>query len=172
MSEIILSKQSDIDLTDHQREVLRECLFGLIDGQAEEDQKAWRRFWNSIWHMGSGEFFSIKTLIPRYGPAHRRQMKLEGEIFKNQERMKDREFFRLWLKVGAGWVTWISGPKGGVLPVPKSISYAKCDEGEFQVYCDLVLTFLRTEHAQHYLWPNVTAQVAEQSIEAILQRFE
>ncbi len=172
MSEIILAKVSDLDLTDEQRRVLRDCLFGMVDGQAEEDKKAWRRFWNGVWKMGSGEFFSIKTLIPRYGPAHRKQMKLEGEIFKNQDRVKDREFFRLWLKVGSGWVSWIPGPKGGVFPVPKSVSYAECENGEFQQYCEGVLTFLRTAHAQKYLFPHLTPFVAEQCIEAILSQFE
>lgn len=171
MTDIVLTKRSDVDLTEEQRAVLRDCLFGLIDGQAEEDQKAWRRFWNGVWHLGSGEFFSIKTLIPRYGPNHRRQMKLEGEIFKAQERLRDREQFRLWLKVGSGWVDWAAGPRGGVFPVPRSLSYAKCDEGDFQVYCDGVLEFLRTPHAQKYLWPAASPAVAEQSMEAILTRF-
>lgn len=172
MSEILLTKQSDLELTPHQRDVLRECLFGLVDGQAEADQKAWRRFWNGVWKMGSGEFFSIKTLVPRYGPNHRRQMKIEGEVFKNQERITDREFFRLWLKVGSGWVEWIAGPKGGVLPVPKSISYAQCDEGEFKVYCDGVLEFLHTPHAQKYLWPALTPEMAERSMLAVLAQFD
>lgn len=171
MSEIILAKQSDLDLTEAQRAVLRECLFGLVDGHAEADQKAWRRFWNGVWKMGSGEFFSIKTLIPRYGPAHRKQMKLEGEIFKSQERVNDREFFRLWLKVGSNWVDWVAGPKGGVFPVPKSISYAECEEGNFKIYCDGVIEFLRTPHAQKYLWPAASPAVAEQSMEAILERY-
>ena len=93
MGEIVLSKRSDLELTEAQREVLRDCLFGMVDGQAEEDQRAWRRFWNGVWRMGSGEFFSITTLIPRFGPAHRKQMKLEGEVFANQERFHNRPFF-------------------------------------------------------------------------------
>ena len=172
MSDIVLAKQSDLDLTEQQRAVLRDCLFGMVDGQADEDKKAWRRFWNGVWKMGSGEFFSIKTLIPRYGPAHRKQMKLEGEVFKNQERIKDREFFRLWLKVGSGFVSWVAGPKGGVFPVPKSVSYAECENDEFKEYCDGVLAFLRTAHAQKYLWPSATPFIAEQSMELILSSFE
>lgn len=171
MGAIVLAKQSDAELSEEQREVLRNTLFGMVDGQADEDKKAWRRFWNGVLKLGSGEFFEIDTLIPRFGPGHRKQMKLEGEIFKNQERLKDREEFRLWLKVGSGWVTWASGPKGGVFPVPKSISYKKCDEGEFQIYCDGVIAFLRTRHAQKYLWPHLSPIMAEQMIETILTLF-
>ncbi|MBC3906226.1 hypothetical protein [Undibacterium umbellatum] len=171
MSQIVLAKKSDQELTETQRQVLRDCLYGMVDGQAEEDQKAWRNFWRMVWNLGSGEFFSIETLIPRLGPVHRKQMKLEGEIFKNQERFKDREMFRLWLKVGSGWVIWCSGPKGGVFPVPRSISYKKCDEGEFQIYCAGTHEFFRTPHAQKYLWPHVSAAVSELSMEAILANY-
>lgn len=172
MTDIVLTKQSDQELTEDQKSVLRNHLFGLIDGHADEDKKAWRRFWNGVLRLGSGEMFSIITLLPRLGPVHRKQMKMEGEIFKNQERFKDREAFRLWLKVGSGWVFWCSGPKGGVFPVPKSISYAKCDEGDFQIYCDGVIEFLRTQHAQKYLWPHAGALDAELGVEAILTQFE
>jgi hypothetical protein len=172
MSDIILTKRTDARLTDEKRSLLREFLFEMIDGQAEEDQKAWRRFWNGVLDLGSGEFFSIKTLLPRLLPSHKKQMKLEGEIFKQQQRLKNRDEFRLWLKVGSGWVTWASGPKGGVFPVPKSISFARCDEDEFLRYRDGVHAFLRTRHAQHYLWPSASPDVAEATMLAILAEFE
>ena len=172
MTDITLTKRTDSPIPAERRAMFREFLFEMIDGQAEEDQKAWRRFWNGVLNLGSGEFFSIKTLIPRYLPSHKRQMALEGEIFKNQERFKNREEFRLWLKVGSGWVTWASGPKGGVFPVPKSISFAKCDEGEFHKYRDGVDEFLRSTHAQHYLWPALSPMVAEATMLAILGEFE
>lgn len=172
MSEIILAKQSDLDLTDTQRAVLRECLFGMVDGMSDADKKSWRRFWNGIWRLGSGEFFSIKTLTPRFGPAHRSHMKMESVVFQSQERFQDFEQFRLWLKVGSGFVTWCTGPKGGVFPVPKSISYAKCEEGEFRQFHEDSIAFLRTEHAQKYLWPAISPAVAEQSMEAILAGFD
>ena len=172
MSDIILTKRNDTPIPDDRRTMFREFLFEMIDGQAEEDQKAWRRFWNGVLNLGSGEFFSIKTLIPRLLPSHKKQMTLEGAIFKNQERFKDRDMFRLWLKVGSGWVEWCSGPKGGVFPVPKSLSFAKCDEGDFLRYRDQVLAFLRTAHAQKYLWPAQVPAVAEVTMLSILAEFE
>ncbi len=168
MTDILLTKRCDAHMTDEKRSLLRECLFELIDGQAEEDKKAWRRFWNGVLNLGSGEFFSIRTLLPRLLPSHNLQMKLEGAVFKHQSRISDREEFRLWLKVGSGWVTWASGPKGGVFPVPKSISFARCDEGDFLRYCEGVRAFLRTAHAQKYLWPGVGAEVAAGMVERVL----
>ncbi len=153
MSHIILSKPPGLALSEEQQAQLRESLFALVDGDADVDKKAWRRFWRGVLNLGSGECVSIKTLSPRVGLPHRRQMALEAALFKHQSRLRDREEFRLWLKVGSGWVTWACGPKGGVFPVPKSISYARCDEEEFARYCEGVRTFLRSEHAQKYLWP-------------------
>ena len=168
MSDITLIKPSGLALSEEQQTLLRESLFALVDGHAEKDKKAWRRFWAGVFNLGSGECFSIKTLMPRMGLAHRRQMVIEAVVFKHQSRLKDWEEFRLWLKVGSGWVTWASGPKGGVFPVPKSISYARCDEQQFVLYCERVHAFLRSTHAQKYLWPAKGAAQAAAWIEGLL----
>ena len=168
MSDIVLTKPPCQPLSEEQQTLLRESLFALVDGHAESDKKAWRRFWQGVLTMGSGECVSIKTLMPRAGLAHRRQMVLEAVVFKHQSRLKEREEFRLWLKVGSGWVTWASGPKGGVFPVPKSVSYARCDEEQFARYCEGVHAFLRSEHARKYLWPAKDAAATLAWIEELL----
>jgi hypothetical protein len=172
MSEIVLSKQTDLELTDQQREILRTTLFGMIDGLSESDKKSWRRFWTWIMKAGSGEMFSIETWTPRNSKFHRMHMVMETSVFKSQERIKSFEQFRIWLKIGAGFVDWMAGPKGGVVPVPRSISYKKCDENKMRQFHDDAVAFLRTEHAQHYLWPHLTPFMAEQSMEIILTSFE
>ena len=163
MSDITLTKPG-VMLSEEQQALLRESLFALVDGHAEADKKAWRRFWRGVLHLGSGECFSIKTLMPRMGAVHRRQMALEAALFKRQARIKDREEFRLWLKVGSGWVRWASGPKGGVFPVPKSISFARCDEEQFACYCAGVRAFLHSAHARKYLWSAADAAETAQWI--------
>lgn len=64
-----------------------------------------------------GEFAIIEFVIPRSSPYHRRHMAIESAVFNAQERFDDFEQFRVWLKVGAGWVDWCAGPKGGAVPV-------------------------------------------------------
>ena len=172
MSEITLAKRSDAELTQLQKDVLRDALFGMVDGLSESDQKSWRRFWNWIWKAGSGEVFSIETWTPRVGWFHRKHMAMESKVFAAQERIKTFEQFRVWLKVGAGFVDWMAGPKGGVVPIPKSISYKKCDEDTMRQFHDDAVAFLRTPHAQKYLWPHLTPFMAEQSMEIILTSFE
>lgn len=170
--ELVLVKQTDERLTEAEAVVVRKFLFGHLAGATDKDTRAWNRFVRALNEAGSGEYFSIKTQRARDGRFHRKHMAVISAVFKAQERVTDFEQFRLWLKVGSGFVTWMTGPKGGVFPVPKSISYATCEEDEMRDFHEGVVAFLRTEHAHHYLWPNVAPQLAEEGMEAILNRFE
>lgn len=171
MSEITLAKMTDVELTEQQRAALRVALFEMVDGLSDDDKKSWRRFWNWIWQAGSGEFFSIETWTPRSGPFHRRHMKIESTVFTAQERITHFESFRAWLKIGAGFTEWLPGPKGGIVPVPKSISYSKCDEDVMRQFHDDAVAFLRTQVAQKCLWPHLPTLKAQEMLESILGRF-
>lgn len=172
MSEIMLAKMTDVDLTEQQRQILRSALFEMIDGLSDQDKKTWRRFWNWIMKAGSGEIFSIQTWTPRNARFHKLHMKIETEVFKSQERIHSFEQFRTWLKIGAGFVDWMAGPKGGVVPVPRSISYSRADEDTMRQFHADAIAFLRTEYAQKYLWPHLPADKAQEMVEAVLGRFE
>lgn len=172
MASIVIAKRTDADLTEQQRVVLREFLFDHIDGLTDNDKQSWRRFWTWIMKAGSGEIFSIDTWTPRNARFHRLHMKMETTVFKAQDRIKSFEQFRTWLKIGAGFVDWMAGPKGGVVPVPRSISYQKCDEEAMRQFHVDAVAFLRSEHATRYLWPHLSAEQAEQMVETLLDRFE
>lgn len=170
--EIVLVKQTDERLTEDDAAVVRKFLMGHLTGATDKDTRAWNRFVRALNEAGSGEFFSIKTQRARDGRYHRKHMAIISAVFKAQERMADFEQFRLWLKVGSGFVTWCAGPKGGVFPVPRSISYATCEEDEMREFHEGVVDFLRTVHAQHYLWPDAPPATAAEGMDAILNRFE
>lgn len=119
-----------------------------------------------------GELALIEAKMPRSGKFHRYHMALEQRLFDAQERFGNFEMMRYWIKVGAGWVTWAAGPKGGVVPIPKSISFAKADEEEFRKYHDLVIDFLRGEHASKYLWPHLPESERAEMMSGILTEFE
>lgn len=172
MTDITLVKRTDLQLSDEQRATLRLALFEMIDGLGETDQKSWRRFWQWITRAGAGEIFSIETWAPRHGGFHKRHMVLESTVFRAQERVRTFEQFRIWLKIGAGFVDWMAGPRGGVVPVPRSISYQKCDEQTMRQFHEDAVTFLRSEHATRYLWPALTPEAADQAMETILQEFD
>jgi len=172
MSEIVLTKRNEFSLSDAQSVLLRETLFGMIDGLSDADQKSWRRFWNWIVKARCGEIFSIETWAPRHAAFHKRHMVLETYVFRSQERIKSFEQFRTWLKVGSGFVDWMAGPKGGVVPIPRSISYKKCDEDLMRQFHVDAIAFLREPHAQKYLWPHLTPQMAEAMLESVMEEFD
>ena len=66
--------------------------------------------------------------------------------------------------------TWCAGPKGGVVPIPRSISYAKADQEEFTRYHYLVIGFLRGPHAATYLWKHL-GEMSHDMMNTILDSF-
>jgi hypothetical protein len=80
---------------------------------------------------------------------------MEQALFEAQERFEHFDQFLYWIKVGAAWVTWAAGPAGGVVPIPRSVSYAAADQEEFEDFHQRVVAFLRGPHAARYLWPHL-----------------
>lgn len=172
MPEIILVRQEDEQVTEADKDAARRVLFGTIDGLGEINRRKWRRFLSTLFRMEPGEVATIKTTKARSGPFHRRHMKLEQRVFESQERFENFERgFRDWLKVGAGHCDWHPGPKGGVFPVPRSISYAEMEEGEMREFHEAAVAFLRTEHATRTLWRHLDERQRIEMIETILGEF-
>lgn len=172
MTQILLTKQEPLALSDPEAEVMRKVLFRIVNGLGEQNESRWRRFWNWIKRAEPGEVFSIETWTPRSGPFHRRHMKLESAVFAAQERIEEFEAFRTWTKIGAGFVDWLPGPLGGgVIPVPKSISYTKLDEVGMREFHEACIRFWRGDRAQRVLWPHLSGAQRAEMIELILGGF-
>lgn len=171
MAEITLVRQQAAPVSEADRDAARRVLFGAIDGLGDRGRKQWRRLINGLLRLEPGEMVEIRTHQARLGWYHRKHMALETRVFEAQEKFEDFDSFRTWLKVGSGFVTWHPGPKGGVIPVPKSISYAKLEQAEMeQVHADMV-AFLRTPHAGKTLWPKATDLRRADAIELLLTEF-
>lgn len=173
MTEIVLVRSDAAPVSENDAEAARRVLFGQIDGLSEQHRKSWRRLWN--WFLKSaepGEMVEIKTHRERLGWFHRKHMAMEQAVFDSQEKFEHFEQFRLWLKVGAGFVEWLPGPKGGVIPVPRSISYAKLEQDAMEkVHADMV-AFLRTEHAQKTLWRHLGPEKRAEMMQTLLEGFD
>ncbi len=150
--------------------IVRNFLFGMVKGATAKDEKSWNRFWSMVTRKEPGEIFDIETVFPRYTPYHRRHFKIEQDVFNAQDRFKDFDRFRDWLKIGAGFVDWVPGAKGGIVPLPKSVSYAKADEQVFREFHENVIEFLRGEHAAPYLWKHL-GDKAFDMMDSILREF-
>lgn len=170
MSRVTIVRTDDALPAESILEHVRSFIFGLFKGWSATDDNGWRKLWKRLTSLEPGEFAVIEFVIPRSSPYHRRHMAIEAAVFNAQERFEDFEQFRVWLKVGAGWVDWCAGPRGGVVPIPKSISYAKADQAEFEDYHAKVIAFLRGPHAAPFLWRHLGAN-AHGMIDSILEGF-
>ena len=170
MSEIILVRQEQVEIPEADKATARRVIFGIVDGLGEKGRKSWRRFFNGLLKLEPGEVAVITTNRARSGPYHRRHFKIEQTIFESQERFEHFDQYIYWIKVGAGWVTWAAGPSGGVVPIPRSVSYAAADQDEFMQFHDQVMAFLRGPHAARYLWPHLK-DGADEMMNSILEGF-
>lgn len=171
MSQITLVKQLPVDIPDADRDAVRRVMFGLVDGLGDVGRKQWRRFVNGLISLEPGEMVFIVTHKARSGPFHRRHMAIETAVFEAQEKFTNFEQFRNWLKVGSGFCDWIAGPRGAVIPVPKSIAFDKLEDGEMRQVHDDMIAFLRSEHAGKALWKHLAPTARTEMIESVLKGF-
>jgi hypothetical protein len=165
-------RDRSIALSDAEREAAMKALEQGLRGVDEKNHKRWKTFLRRVFGMEHGEIAEIGTRIPRSGPFHRFHMGIEQAVFDGQERFKDFEQFRNWLKIGAGHVEWVPGAKGGIVPLPKSISYAELEEPEMREVHAAMLEFLRGPHAAAYLWKHLASDQAAEMMETILREFD
>jgi hypothetical protein len=172
MSEVILVRRPDIAFTEAEREAARRVLCGAIDGLGEKGKRQWRRLLNDLFALEPGECMTLHRHKQRSGPFHRRHMAMEQRIFEAQERFTNFDpGFRDWLKIGAGHCEWVPGPRGAIVPIPKSISYADMDEDEMREFHLAAIAFLREPYAQKVLWPKANDLQRDQAMRAILEEF-
>ncbi len=172
MTDITLVRQNPVEIPEAKRAAAHEVLLGIVDGLGDRGKKQWRRFLNTLTRLEPGEMVEIKTHKVRSGPFHRRHMAIESAMFEAQEKFEYFEQFRNWLKVGAGFCDWIPGPKGAVIPVPRSIAFDKLEDNDMRQVHDDMLVFLRGERAGAVLWPHLTAAQRLEMVERILDCFE
>lgn len=169
MADIALVRQEAEPITEADRMVLHRVLFGRIDGLGAVNKKKWRGFWKRVLQMEPGEMVEVRTHQARLGWYHRKHMNFEHKLFEAQERIDNFDQFRMWIKVGAGHVDWLPGPKGGVIPVPKSIQYSQMEQADFEVYHAHVLDFVRQPHATKFLWKHLSDLQQLEMIESVIE---
>jgi hypothetical protein len=163
--------RSELQSSDHAWEIAVGTLQTVIDGLNQDDKRGWARLFNWLRKKEPGEICELTITFPRHGKHHRLVMAMLNAVFDSQERFDDFEQFRYWCAIGAGWVTWAAGPKGGVVPIPKSISFAKADEQEFSQYHAKVVEFLRGPYAGPSLFPHAPP-AALQAYRDLVDEFE
>jgi hypothetical protein len=173
MSDVMLVKQASLEgFTEAEKQAVRKFLFQAVDGHGKQGKTLWRRLWGAITKAEVGEMFNLSWKRDRSGPYHRRTMTIIGRVFDAQERFDNDDRFLDWVKIGAGHCVWAAGPRGGIVPLPKSISYAQADQDEFMQFHAGAMAFFRGEHAAKYLWPHLKREQAAEMMDEILGGFD
>lgn len=167
----LVMRNRAIQLSSAEKEAATKALQECIHGVDEKNQKSWMRFLRNLFSLEDGEIAEIGTRIPRSGPFHRFHMAMEQAVFDAQDRFNDFEQFRNWLKIGAGHIVWVPGAKGGIVPLPKSISYMDLSEEDMREFHKNLLAFLRGEHAAPYLWKHL-GDKSHDMMHSIISEFE
>ena len=167
-SPILFTKVHPTDhIPEHEKAVIRRFLFDCLRGLDEKHHRRWMRLWGRFWKAEPGEVFHIESLVERSGPYHRMHMAVEQALFDRQDRFTNPTRFRDWLKTGAGFGTYaMVGER--MRFVPATTKYEDCSDDEMREFHDSMLVFLRTPHAQRFLWRHLTPQQRSEMVESLL----
>ncbi len=168
MSHTMIMRDRSIPLSEAEHSAAFQLLQQGLRGVDGKHHARWLRFLCEVFALEDGEVAQVGTRIPRSTAFHRRHMALEQAVFDAQQRFAEFEQFRNWLKIGVGHVNWVPGAKGGIVPLPKSLSYAELDDAAMQQVHAAIAGFLRGPHAARYLWKQLDAQQAAAKMEAIM----
>lgn len=145
---------------------------GRLEGFGEKGQRAYAKWRNKVENMEVGETLQFSWKQPRSPRFHRMFFGMLGVLFDQQEQFADVDQLRAWLTVGAGYCEFVPGPKGRMVALPKSIAWTSMDDNEFRELVVAVWQFIRTEHAQRFLWPHLEPIKTEETVEMLLAGFE
>ena len=136
-------------------------LFKALDGQTEDDQKGWRKFWKRMMGMQPGELINVDVSFPRNPKFHRKffallqvgfdawepafEVSVQGEpVGKNFER------FRKDVTILAGFYEPAFALDGTLELEAKSIAFANMDDAEFEQVYSAVANVLLSKVLRNY----------------------
>jgi hypothetical protein len=145
---------------------------GKLCGFSQADKRAYARFRKALDELEIGDLLTFSTWFPRNPAFHKMHFSMIGGLFDAQEQFADPDDLRRWLYVGAGYCEIVPGPRGRMVALPKSVAYDKLDDAEFSELHRKVIEFLRSEHAQAFLWPHLRPAQRADAIETMLTGYE
>lgn len=164
-------RNHSIKMSELEKQAATKALQECIQGIDEANHKSWKRFVISLFNLEAGEIAEVGTRIPRSGPFHRFHMLVEQTVFEAQDKFTQFEMFRNWVKIGSGHVTWVPGAKGGIVPLPNSISYEKLQEEDMRMFHQNMMAFFRGQHCAPYLWKHL-GDKSHDMMDSVISQFE
>lgn len=110
-------------------------------------------------HIGKGELVKVKISRPRNAGHHRKFFALLNLVFENQEHYPTLDHMLVALKVALGHCDTVILKNGQTAFIPRSISFAKMDQTEFEAFWDKACQII----TKHFL-PGVTKAQLEREV--------
>lgn len=139
---------------------------GKLSGFGDKGGRAWNRFRAMVDRMTVGETLAFSFWEPRSPQFHKRFFAKLHRLFDMQEQFDDVDTLRAWMTVGAGECSFVPGPKGRMVALPKSIKWHRMDDAEFGELVSRIDTFMWTPHARAFLWPHLSDAESAQMVQA------
>lgn len=114
---------------------------------------------DAIDHIGKGELVKIRISRPRNAGHHRKFFALLNLVFENQEHYETLDHMLVALKVALGHCDTVILKNGQTAFLPKSISFAKMDQTEFETFWNRACQVI----TKHFL-PDVTQAQLEREL--------
>jgi len=131
---------------------------GRLEGFGEKGRRAYMKFRKLVEELAPGEMLGFSYKIPRSPQHHRFVFARFQALLDRQETFSDLEHLIIFLKVGAGFVDYMAGPRGELVAIPKSIAWDRLEEQDFIEAKRLIWDFLWTDIAQAALWPHLSRE--------------
>lgn len=141
---------------------VRKLLFGCFRGLNDDEDRAWRRFWNHLKRLEAGEISLLDMVFPRNPKFHRRFFALldvgfdawepnrKRKTYKGRPMEKNREQFREDITILSGHYEQTFDLRGRMVIRAKSIKFASMDDIQFERLYQDVITVLLREVCIHY----------------------
>lgn len=94
--------------------------------------------------VGQGKIVTVNVKQPRNPQHHRLFWALMSKVYENQSHFKSVEQLVSAVKIATGHTETVV-LKRGTYEIPKSISFAAMDQGEFDIFYDRAVEFVCTE---------------------------
>lgn len=172
MTQTLIMRDRRVEISPAEQDAVRKVFTQALRGIDDQHNKRWQKVLRTWFGLEDGEITTVDTRHPRSGPFHRFHMAMEQAVFDAQERFTDFEQFRNWLKVQVGHVTWVPGPKGGIVPLPKSTSYAEMEEVEMREFHEKMLAAFHGPVIAPFFWKHLDPEEAGGMMKSILDGFE
>ncbi|HEY0842451.1 DUF1367 family protein [Methylotenera sp.] len=149
---------------------------GSLRGMSEADQVAYKNFKTRLSRLEEGELCSIEAKLPRNSRHHRKffamlnlgfdawEPQRKHKSYKGREVQKNFEIFRADVLIAAGFYEQTFGLDGRLRLEPKSISFARMEQPEFEEVYNRCLDVLLADVLSTYAGREEVNNVVEKML--------